>query len=150
MYTLSVIASVVNGELVSNCETDPEISDILIDSRKLISPSGTLFIALKTNKNDGHKYIPSLYQNGLRYFMVSSLPLGMEHFHDAHFLLVDDTLAALQHLVSDKRKNSIFRSLELREATEKPLLKSGCIKCFIPIRKLFVVQKVTIRRLAFL
>jgi len=123
MYTLSVIASVVNGELVSNCETDPEISDILIDSRKLISPSGTLFIALKTNKNDGHKYIPSLYQNGLRYFMVSSLPLGMEHFHDAHFLLVDDTLAALQHLVSDKRKKFDIPVIGITGSNGKTIIK---------------------------
>lgn len=123
MYSLSVIASVVNGQLVSNNETDPEINDILIDSRKLISPSGTLFIALKTIKNDGHKYIPSLYQQGLRYFLVSSLPQDMEHFTEAHFLVVDDTLTALQHLASDKRKKFDIPVIGITGSNGKTIIK---------------------------
>ncbi|MBN1651747.1 MAG: bifunctional UDP-N-acetylmuramoyl-tripeptide:D-alanyl-D-alanine ligase/alanine racemase [Bacteroidales bacterium] len=123
MYTLSVIASVVNGRLVSNDETDPEISDILIDSRKLISPGGTLFIALKTNKNDGHKYMLSLYQKGLRYFMVSTLPVDIKQYSDAHFLVVDDTLAALQHLVSDKRKKFSIPVIGITGSNGKTIIK---------------------------
>jgi len=104
MYTISTLSSVVNGQQISASEKDPKINDILIDSRKLISPKETLFIALKTKKNDGHKYIKSLYQRGLRNFLISNAPEDIEKFENAHFILVNDTLEALQRLVSDKRK----------------------------------------------
>ena len=50
------------------------ISHCLIDSRKLHSPQDTLFFALRTASNDGHKFVSELYQRGVRAFVVMEKP----------------------------------------------------------------------------
>ena len=45
--------------------------DILIDSRRLIRPEATLFVAIVSPRNDGHSYIRELYGKGVRLFLVS-------------------------------------------------------------------------------
>ncbi|MDA3904981.1 MAG: bifunctional UDP-N-acetylmuramoyl-tripeptide:D-alanyl-D-alanine ligase/alanine racemase [Bacteroidales bacterium] len=136
MYTISKIASVVAGSIISNTDIDPKISDILIDSRKLISPKGTIFIALKTRKNDGHKYISSLYQRGLRYFLVSTLPVDTENLTKAHFIVVDDTLAALQQLVSNKRKNFNIPIIGISGSNGKTIIKEWLFQMLQPDKEI--------------
>ena len=43
-------------------DRNAQIDWILTDSRSLCFPEETLFFALKTKRNDGHKYIPDLYE----------------------------------------------------------------------------------------
>lgn len=123
MYTLSKLVSVVNGHLFTTNAKEEEIIDILIDSRKLISPNGTLFIALKTKKNDGHKYIESLYQRGMRNFMVTDVPENWETYKEASFIEVTNTLSALQHLVSDKRKEFDIPVIGITGSNGKTIIK---------------------------
>ncbi|MDO5014695.1 MAG: UDP-N-acetylmuramoyl-L-alanyl-D-glutamate--2,6-diaminopimelate ligase [Clostridia bacterium] len=55
--------------LSANLTIDPEISDIVYDSRK--AKKDTLFVALKGFATDGHKYIKNAYEQGCRAFLVS-------------------------------------------------------------------------------
>ena len=55
-------------------ETEYPIQWLLTDSRSLSSPEDTLFFALTTPRGDGHRYIPQLYQRGVRSFVVSQVP----------------------------------------------------------------------------
>ena len=96
-YTLLQIAEALHVKPVGN--PDPKVERLLIDSRSLIQPEGTLFIALKTAKNDGHKYIPELYQRGIRMFLVSE-EYYVKTEKDVSFIVVKDTLNALQSLAS--------------------------------------------------
>ena len=65
-----------------------QIDWILTDSRSLCFPEETLFFALKTKRNDGHKYLPELYERGVRNFVVGELPADMKSFQDANFLQI--------------------------------------------------------------
>ena len=95
MYHIKQISEIVGGRLVGS-EDDRIIQNLLIDSRRLDAAGQTLFFALVSQRNDGHKYIEDLYQNGVRAFVVSKMP---EEVHsDACYLLVDDVLKALQQL----------------------------------------------------
>lgn len=123
MYTISTLIPVVNGRLFSTATDDTKITDILIDSRKLISPEGTLFIAIKTKKNDGHKYIHSLYQRGMRNFLVSSLPEESEGYLNSNFILVENTMVALHHLVGDKRKKFDIPVIAITGSNGKTIIK---------------------------
>ncbi|MDE7090480.1 MAG: hypothetical protein K2O53_02005, partial [Bacteroidales bacterium] len=77
---------------------------MLTDSRYLRRADVCLFVALKTAKNDGHRYIPQLYGKGVRAFLVSAMPeAASERYPEAVFLLADDTLAALQRLAAAYR-----------------------------------------------
>ncbi|MDE5967639.1 MAG: hypothetical protein K2G64_00910, partial [Muribaculaceae bacterium] len=74
------------------------VSNIAIDSRSVVDPESTLFIALRTPSGDGHKYIASLCAKGVRNFLVET---GYSNrFPDANFIVVADTLKALQQLGS--------------------------------------------------
>mgnify|MGYP001029427452 CR=1 FL=1 len=82
-----------------------EIHELLTDSRYLRRADVCLFVALKTAKNDGHRYIPELYDRGVRFFLVSSVPeAAANRFPEAVFLQTDDTLAALQRLAAAYRR----------------------------------------------
>ena len=83
-----------------------DISYLLTDSRQLGSePEATLFFALKTAKNDGARYIPSLVERGVRCFVLESLDNldSLDGLDNRLFLLVEDSLAALQQLAAYKR-----------------------------------------------
>ena len=67
MYRLNQISEIVDGRLMGTDE-DLFVSDLLIDSRQLVAAGQTLFFALTSNRNDGHKYIEELYNNGVRAF----------------------------------------------------------------------------------
>lgn len=77
-----------------------EITILLIDSRSLCNPDVTLFFALKTSVNDGHRYIPDLYRRGVRAFVVERIPDVMLGVEDADFLIVSNPLTALQSLAA--------------------------------------------------
>ena len=65
---------------------EAEIHWLLTDSRSLSFPSGTLFFALKTSRNDGHRYIAELYRQNLRYFVVSEMLPEFKTLTDAVFI----------------------------------------------------------------
>ncbi|MBP8983084.1 MAG: hypothetical protein KBG19_08650, partial [Bacteroidales bacterium] len=50
---------------------DTVIERLLIDSRALLVPEGCLFFAIKTESNNGHKYLSDLYKRGVRNFVLS-------------------------------------------------------------------------------
>ena len=85
-----------------------DIHHLLTDSRQLGSePEATLFFALKTEKNDGARYIPQLIERGVRCFVLTEEQYyTILHHTTPHYtilLLVEDTLAALQALAAYKR-----------------------------------------------
>ena len=75
-----------------------EIVTLLTDSRSLCEPETTLFFALRTSVNDGHRYVADLYRRGVRAFVVERVPDIMSGVDDADFLVVADPLEALQTL----------------------------------------------------
>lgn len=103
MYTIKKIAEMAGGKFQGN--ESAEVNRLLTDSRALSFPEDTLFIALKSNRNDGHKFIPSLYKKSVRNFMVSELTPELQSLSDANFIVVDNTLNALQLLTAKHRKS---------------------------------------------
>ncbi|MBR2285281.1 MAG: alanine racemase [Paludibacteraceae bacterium] len=83
---LSEIKQTIGTVATVTGDDDVEIRYLLTDSRQLgAEPEKTLFFALKTEKNDGAKYIPELQAKGVRAFVTG------------------DALAALQLLAAHIR-----------------------------------------------
>ena len=101
-YSIKEIVGVI-GAKARNLQ-DGTISILLTDSRRLSFPEQSLFFALKTKTNDGHRYIKELYKLRVRNFVVSELLPEFESLPDANFLVVKDTLKALQKLAIHHRK----------------------------------------------
>jgi len=83
---------------------DGTVSCLLTDSRSLTYPDETLFFALRTRSNDGHRFIAPLYSAGVRAFVVDSVPDGAGlMFPGAVFFSVPNTLKALQTVAAGSR-----------------------------------------------
>lgn len=100
-YTISRIAEILR--LPQPPYPHLIVSTLLIDSRSLTYPSESLFFALRTRNNDGHRYIPELYSQGVRNFVVEYVPEQMRHSSEANFLVVQDVVKALQALARHHR-----------------------------------------------
>ena len=84
-YPIERVATLIGAQRLGNAEA--HISFVLTDSRSLCFPEETLFFALRSNRNDGHNYIPELYRRGVRCFVVEEAPArAAELFGDANFL----------------------------------------------------------------
>lgn len=128
--TVSRIAALCQGKAVGPVGHDPEIIDLLIDSRRLIHTDHTLFVALVTGVNNGHLYIPDLYRKGMRSFMVSELPEPLPD--DAHFILVPDTLTALQHLGASRRAHYHIPVVGITGSNGKTIVKEWLFQMLCP------------------
>lgn len=99
--TIEEISSIINAERIGS--TDSSIDWILTDSRSLCFPEETLFFALKTKRNDGHKYIKELYDRGVKNFVVSEIPEDISKYKYCNFLKVQKPLKSLQKLAAVHR-----------------------------------------------
>ena len=84
---------------------EQQINWLLTDSRSLSFPEESLFFAICTARNNGHNYINELYLQNQRYFVVSEMRQEFDQLSNAVFLLVNDTLKALQYLAATKRNS---------------------------------------------
>ena len=83
-----------------------DIRHLLTDSRRLGNePEATLFFALKTEKNDGAKYIPQLIERGVHAFVLTREQYaGVAGVGSGDtIIVVEDVLVALQQLAVYKR-----------------------------------------------
>ena len=101
-YTIKEIAQAIGAS--TDQLHDDRISLLLTDSRRLSLPEESLFFALPTKTNDGHRYVGDLYRLRVRNFVVSHWLPEFDEMKEANFLLVKDTLKALQKLAAYHRE----------------------------------------------
>ena len=100
-YTIEQIRDILQakGKVVT---PDSKVSRLLTDSRSLSFPEETIFFAIKTKHGDGHNYVKELYNRGVCNFIVNRTD-GFEELGKANFVIVDDSLKALQALATYHR-----------------------------------------------
>ena len=134
-YPVTEIIKILKGEIAGGRLVEGVVRDILIDSRKLISAENTLFFALVTRRNDGHKYIPELYQKGLRNFVVSTPPADPDEYPDANFIVVRNTLVSLQALARHHREQFDIPVIGITGSNGKTIIKEWLFQLMSPDRK---------------
>lgn len=133
IYNIHEIAVITDGKIISQEFEDQTISDILIDSRRLITSANCIFIALVSKKNDGHRYIEDLYHKGIRNFIVSNkdyLPKG------ANVIYTENTLKALQKLTTAHRKKFNIPVIGITGSNGKTIVKEWLFQLISPDRKI--------------
>ena len=137
-YTIKQIASVVNGEVIGNQLDTIVVENILFDSRTLIDAENTLFFALSTARNDGHKYIAELYEKGVKSFVINKNHAVIAkndspvQYPDATFVVVDDTLSALQKLASHRREQFDIPVVGITGSNGKTVVKEWLYQILSP------------------
>ncbi len=126
------IANLLNANRIGTSEA--VIDWILTDSRSLCFAEETLFFALKTKRNDGHKYIPDLYERGVRNFVVSDLPADMESYADANFLQIPHPLKGLQKLAEKHRQLFDIPVVGITGSNGKTVVKEWIYQLLSPER----------------
>ena len=120
-YSIDDIVRMTGAERHGFCPAG--ISWLLTDSRSLCFPTETLFFAIVTRRGDGHNYIPDLYNRGVRNFVVSRLPDHMDDYQESNFLLVRDTLSALQTLAAQHRATFDIPVIGVTGSNGKTMIK---------------------------
>ena len=130
MYTTSHISTLIGAHQMGDAEI--EIKWLLTDSRSLCFPEETLFFAIKTVRGNGHRYIPSLYRRGVRAFVVSEKP--EIPYPDATYLIVPDTLSALQRLAERHRERFDVPVIGVTGSNGKTTVKEWLYQMLSPER----------------
>lgn len=120
-YAIKDIAKIIGAKIKTL--KDYTISILLIDSRRLSLPEESLFFALTTKTNDGHKYIKELYELRVRNFVVSKMLPEYDTMTDANFLLVKDVLKSMQKLVAYHRKRFDIPVIGITGSNGKTVVK---------------------------
>lgn len=107
------------------------ITHLLPDSRKLIYPKTTLFIAIVTTHGDGHQFIGRLYEKGVRAFLVSFSP-DKKEYPEAVFLQVKNTLHAMQELAVWHRKKFNIPVIGVTGSNGKTVVKEWLYQLLSP------------------
>ena len=130
-YTIEKITTLIGARRYGTA--DANIAFLLTDSRSLCFPEETLFFAIKSERNDGHKYIPSLYLRGVRNFVVTSVPDGYEaRFPQGNFLKVTNTLEALQRLAERHRDEFNIPIVGITGSNGKTVVKEWLYQVLSP------------------
>ena len=126
MYTLAEISEMMNALLKGQHDLKKDWH-LIIDSRTVVQPDTAIFFALQTGQNDGHKYIGDLIKKGVNTFVVTKdHPIHLAP--GINFFIVDDTLEALQSLVTMHRKHFEMPVIGITGSNGKTIVKEWLIQ----------------------
>jgi len=120
-YSFHHIANIINGRILQTVD-DGSIEHLVIDSRKIVFPSSSIFFALSGPRRDGHQYIEEVYQKGVRNFVISK-SIDLTKWKDANFVLVSEVLKAMQELVIHRRKEFSYPVIGITGSNGKTIVK---------------------------
>ena len=139
-YSIEKVTTLIGARRIG--EADAQIGWLLTDSRSLCFPEETLFFALRSARNDGHRYISDLYRRGVRNFVVESKglqetqPQGLDGMADANFLVVPSPLAALQRLAERHRDEFDVPIVGITGSNGKTMVKEWLYQLLLPSQKI--------------
>ena len=142
-YPIRDIADIVKGQW-QPFRTDDAIEHLLLDSRRLIFPATSLFIALQGPRRDGSRFIEELYRRGVRNFMIehevsatgnqarAADDPAMAPMPDANIIVVPDTLRALQTLAAWHRRQFSIPVIGITGSNGKTTVKEWLNQLLAP------------------
>lgn len=124
ILSVNQVSSIVGGTFhFAELTPDVFISSVSIDSRTIFDPDSSLFFALKTERNDGHRYIADLVHAGVRAFVVSDYTDEFIQYKNCQFVQVADTLNALQKLAAWNRSQYDIPIVGITGSNGKTIVK---------------------------
>ena len=121
-YTIEKVTTLIGAHRYGDAPSN--VGFLLTDSRSLCFPEETLFFALKSERNDGHRYIDDLYRRGVRNFVVEKVPESYAlKYPDGNFLKVLHPLEALQRLAERHRDEIRIPVIGITGSNGKTIVK---------------------------
>ncbi len=120
-YLIQDLAKWLNTPCIINHSSGFE--HIVIDSRTVIDAAKALFIAIRGKQHNGHDYIESMYNAGVRNFMVDKQFAQTSSYEDANFLIVESCIEGLQDIAAAKRKQFAGEVIAITGSNGKTVVK---------------------------
>ena len=122
--TFPLLEQILGESCIGKITKEAYITQISIDSRQLLHPEQTLFVALKGAKADGITFVDSLIEAGVRCFLVDiNAAVHASWLEKACFIPVSDTRAALQSLASYQRGEFVKPIVGITGSNGKTIVK---------------------------
>lgn len=116
-YKLSEIAAIVGGELLGR---DGSVSSVVTDSRSCKPASEALFVAMRGERHDSHRYIAQMAARGVKAFLVER---PVELPAEAGAVVVKSAIEALQRWAAHHRSQFRGRVVAVAGSNGKTILK---------------------------
>ncbi|MDX1943210.1 MAG: bifunctional UDP-N-acetylmuramoyl-tripeptide:D-alanyl-D-alanine ligase/alanine racemase [Saprospiraceae bacterium] len=121
-YIIPDIARILQGEVLQTSTDYTYIEHLLLDSRQILFPATALFFAVRGTRHNAHEFIPQLYAEGVRTFVISE-KIDFKNYPEANFLLVSNTLDALQALAAHHRQRFNLSVIGITGSNGKTIIK---------------------------
>jgi len=121
-YSVNEIVELIEGRLLQGADEVSNISNLLIDSRKVVNGYQGCFFALIGPNRDGHQHIAEAYKKGVRCFVVSE-SVDCTKLTGADVIKVQNTLTALQTLSKKHRDQFDFPVVAITGSNGKTIVK---------------------------
>ncbi|WP_210514773.1 bifunctional UDP-N-acetylmuramoyl-tripeptide:D-alanyl-D-alanine ligase/alanine racemase [Hymenobacter terricola] len=132
---LSLPALLAGRLLQAPADATAEVRHLLLDSRRADLPAGAAFFALRGPSHDGHRYLPDLYAQGVRLFIVeenTALPGTLAAYPEAGIIEVASPLAALQALAAAHRAAFTGPVIAITGSNGKTIVKEWLAQLLSP------------------
>jgi len=123
MYSLIQIAEITGTEFKGR--VNHLIQYFLHDSRHLQTKENTLFIAIKTNRNNGHQYIQSLIDSGIKAFIIQQNEFDYEPYinQNVSFIISQSPIKTIQNLAAYHRQQFKIPVIGITGSNGKTVVK---------------------------
>ncbi len=128
------VSSICHGTQLQFFEDRP-IQTLLIDSRKAVINKGSIFIAIKGERHDGHLFLKELFDLGMRQFIVEQ-EIDKTQFQGANILRVNSSLKALQSIAAHHRALYSLPVVGITGSNGKTIIKEWLYQVLSPQLKI--------------
>ena len=123
-YSVNNIKSILNANEFGEFVDDIVITDIVYDTRKITFPAESMFVALKGQLRDGHDFVQSAYEKGIRVFLVEmEYQIPIEYVTHCIFLKVANPIESIQILAANHRKQFYIPIVGITGSNGKTVVK---------------------------
>src|SRR5688572_4272230 len=121
MMKFSQLKDIIEGSVLTLSKDRP-VTHLITDSRKAIIQDGAIFFAISGEHHDGHQYIQTLYEAGVRQFVVEK-NFPFEKYSEANFLKVNSAVQALQKIAAHHRAKFSIPVIGITGSNGKTIIK---------------------------
>jgi len=132
-YSLREIKTIIDGQLIGpDVLNNQSIRFLSFDSRTILSGKETLFFALKSDRNNGHRFIEDAISKEVTAFVVEELPAKTPANSAVHFIVVKSSLDALQKLAAFHRRRFSYPVVGITGSNGKTIVKEWLSELLSP------------------
>ncbi len=118
-----VFGELLEARYINGYADNEPVHRIVIDSRLVFEPAGSVFFALRGSRHDGHQFINDLVKKGVRNFVVNNRYQIPNEFKGANFFVVNNVLESLQKLATRHRESFNIPVVAITGSNGKTIVK---------------------------